>query len=182
MFGLTFVNLTARREESSMPASAIQGRHHQGQPTGLSMVKVTSWLQMGLVLYPLKSDFSGSPVIKQLIDAGIYVRVDLGDVQVAPSREDLQYSQKTIQGLVKHLNPVIDSMGSTLLADIQAAPDYFQAHLILRRFTGTGGYSSSSFREGIVKKLKGKLKWKGIDMHNDNRIPLVCFAPQERPN
>jgi len=138
-----------------------------------------SWLQMGLVLYPLKSDFSGSPVIKQLIDAGVYVRVDLGDVQVAPSREDLQYSQKTIQGLVKHLNPVIDSMGSTLLADIQAAPDYFQAHLILRRFTGTGGYSSSSFREGIVKKLKGKLKWKGIDMHDDNRIPL-CASPLKK--
>ena len=136
----------------------------------------SSWLQMGLVLYPLKSDFSGSEVIKQLINAGVYVRVDLGDVQVAPSREDLQYSQKTIQGLVKHLNPVIDSMGSTLLADIQAAPDYFQAHLILRRFTGTGGYSSSSFREGIVKKLKGKLKWKGIDMHDDNRIPL-CASP-----
>jgi hypothetical protein len=107
------------------------------------------------------------------------VRVDLGDVQVAPSREDLQYSQKTIQGLVKHLNPVIDSMGSTLLADIQAAPDYFQAHLILRRFTGTGGYSSSSFREGIVKKLKGKLKWKGIDMHDDNRIPL-CASPLKK--
>ena len=138
-----------------------------------------SWLQMGLVLYPLKSDFSGSPVIKQLIDAGVYVRVDLGDVQVAPSREDLQYSQKTIQGLVKHLNPVIDSMGSTLLADIQAAPDYFQAHLILRKFTGTGGYSSSSFREGIVKKLKGKLKWKGIDMHEDNRIPL-CASPLKK--
>jgi len=136
----------------------------------------TSWLQMGLVLYPLKSDFSGSPVIKQLIDAGVYVRVELGDVQVAPSREDLQYSQKTIQGLVKNLNPVIDSMGSTLLADIQSAPDYFQAHLILRKFTGTGGYSSSSFREGIVKKLKGKLKWKGIDMHDDNRIPL-CASP-----
>lgn len=138
-----------------------------------------SWLQMGLVLYPLKSDFSGSPVIKQLIDAGVYVKVDLGDVQVAPSREDLQYSQKTIQGLVKHLNPVIDSMGSTLLADIQAAPDYFQAHLILRKFTGTGGYSSSSFREGIVKKLKGKLKWKGIDMHEDNRIPL-CASPLKK--
>ena len=136
----------------------------------------SSWLQMGLVLYPLKSDFSGSEVIKQLINAGVYVRVELGDVQVAPSREDLQYSQKTIQGLIKNLNPVIDSMGSTLLADIQAAPDYFQAHLILRRFTGTGGYSSSSFREGIVKKLKGKLKWKGIDMHDDNRIPL-CAAP-----
>lgn len=135
-----------------------------------------SWLQMGLVLYPLKSDFSGSEVIRQLINAGVYVRVDLGDVQVAPSREDLQYSQKTIQGLVKHLNPVIDSMGSTLLADIQSAPDYFQAHLILRKFTGTGGYSSSSFREGIVKKLKGKLKWRGIDMHEDNRIPL-CASP-----
>jgi hypothetical protein len=138
-----------------------------------------SWLQMGLVLYPLKSDFSGSEVIKQLINAGVYVRVDLGDVQVAPSREDLQYSQKTIQGLVKHLNPVIDSMGSTLLADIQSAPDYFQAHLILRRFTGTGGWSSSSFREGIVKKLKGKLKWKGIDMHDDNRIPL-CASPLKK--
>jgi hypothetical protein len=131
-----------------------------------------SWLQMGLVLYPLKSDFSGSPVIKQLIDAGVYVRVELGDVQVAPSREDLQYSQKTIQGLIKNLNPVIDSMGSTLLTDIQSAPDYFQAHMILRKFTGNGGYSSSSFREGIVKKLKGKLKWKTFDMYDDNRIPL----------
>ena len=135
-----------------------------------------SWLQMGLVLYPLKSDFSGSEVIKQLINAGVYVRVELGDVQVAPSREDLQYSQKTVQGLVKNLNPVIDSMGSTLLADIQSAPDYFQAHMILRKFTGTGGYSSSSFREGIVKKLKGKLKWRGIDMYDDNRIPL-CVSP-----
>jgi hypothetical protein len=139
----------------------------------------SSWLQMGLVLYPLKSDFSGSEVIKQLINAGVYVRAELGDVQVAPSREDLQYSQKTIQGLIKNLNPVIDSMGSTLLADIQSAPDYFQAHLILRRFTGTGGYSSSSFREGIVKKLKGKLKWKAIDMHDDNRIPL-CASPLKK--
>jgi hypothetical protein len=70
-------------------------------------------------------------------------------------------------------------MGSTLLADIQAAPDFFQAHMILRRFTGTGGYSSSSFREGIVKKLKGKLKWKGIAMYDDNRIPL-CVSPLKK--
>ena len=135
-----------------------------------------SWLQMGLVLYPLKADFSGSDVIKQLINSGVYVRVELGDVQVAPSREDLQYSQKTIQGLIKNLSPVIDSMSATLLADIQSAPDYLQAHLVLSKFTKCGSYTSSDFREKIVKKMKGKLKWKGIDMAEDSRLQL-CAVP-----
>ena len=174
-------NLTAEErvkyENLEYKAGTIKGKNWAFKGEG------ESWLQMGLVLYPLKADFSGSEVIKKLINSGVYVRVEVGEIQVAPSREDLQYSQKTIQGLVENLTPVVDQMAATLLADIQAAPDYFQAHHVLSRFNRGGSHNSSDFRSGIIKKLKGKLKWGGFDMSEDSRLSLYSgtLAKDQHP-
>jgi len=133
----------------------------------------TSWLQMGLVLYPLRSDFSGNESIRKLINAGIYLRVDVGDVQIAPSREDLQYSQKTIQGLSKHMLPIFNALGDSLVKSVESAGNFYEAHRLLYKFARTGNYSSSDFRETIVKKMKGKLKWQGLDLFTDYELPLA---------
>ena len=80
---------------------------------------------MGLVLYPLKADFAGPNSVKELINAGVYVRVELGDVQIAPSREDLQYSQKTIQSLVKHLTPIVNTIVVPLCQELDMSIWFF---------------------------------------------------------
>jgi hypothetical protein len=132
-----------------------------------------SWLQMGLVLYPLKADFAGPNSIKELINAGVYVRVELGDVQIAPSREDLQYSQKTIQSLIKHLTPIVNTIGDELIKSVQGAPDIIAAYQIVRAFRRYGEYGSSNFREAVIKKIRPKLIWQGIPLNNDSELSLA---------
>lgn len=132
-----------------------------------------SWLQMGLVLYPLKADFAGPNSIKELINAGVYVRVGLGDVQIAPSREDLQYSQKTIQSLIKHLTPIVNTIGDEIIKAVQGAPDIIAAYQVIREFRRHGEYGSSNFREAIIKKIKPKLTWRGIALNGDFELPLA---------
>jgi len=132
----------------------------------------TSWLQMGLVLYPLKSDFSGPKPVKQLIDAGVYVRVNLGDVQIAPSREDLQYSPKTVNAIINHLKPVYEKLGDSLIEAVKASPDYLQAHFKLTEFR-RGDYGSSDFRNTVIEKVRKDLVWNGIPLRTDAVLPLA---------
>lgn len=131
-----------------------------------------SWLQMGLVLYPLKSDFSGPNSVKQLIDAGVYLRVNLGDVQIAPSREDLQYSPKTVNAIINQLKPVYEKLGESLITAVQSAPDYVQAHLKLTEFR-RGEYSTSDFRNTIIQKVRKDLVWKGLPLNTDGILELA---------
>ena len=138
-----------------------------------------SWLQMGLVLYPLKDDFAGPSSIRTLIKAGVYVRVDLGEVQIAPSREDLQYSQKTVQALIKHLTPVVQTLGDQLVAEIEKAPDFISAHKILRGFS-RGDYQSGDFRQSIIKKVKDKLKWNNIPLASDFTLELATAVEDKK--
>jgi len=132
-----------------------------------------SWLQMGLVLYPLKSDFTGPNSVKELIKAGVYLRVNLGDVQIAPSREDLQYSQKTVQSLVSHLSPIVAKIGDELVLAVANATDYIEAHKIVHKFRRYGEYGSSDFRDAVVKKVKPKLIWNKIPLSDDFELPLA---------
>ena len=131
-----------------------------------------SWLQMGLVLYPLRSDFSGPNSIKQLIHAGVYLRVNLGDVQIAPSREDLQYSPKTVNALVSQLKPVYEKLGESLVAAVKEAPDYIAAHRVLTGFK-RGDYQSSEFRRLIIEKVKKELVWNGTPLDLDGVLDLA---------
>lgn len=131
-----------------------------------------SWLQMGLVLYPLRSDFSGPNSIKQLIHAGVYLRVNLGDVQIAPSREDLQYSPKTVNALVSQLKPVYEKLGESLVTAVKQAPDYIEAHRVLTEFK-RGDYSSSEFRRLIIEKVKKELVWNGTALDLDGVLDLA---------
>lgn len=131
-----------------------------------------SWLQMGLVLYPLRSDFSGPNSIKQLINAGVYLRVNLGDVQIAPSREDLQYSPKTVNALVSQLKPVYEKLGESLVTAVKQAPDYIEAHRVLTDFK-RGDYSSSEFRRLIIEKVKKSLVWNDVPIDLDGVLDLA---------
>ena len=163
-------NLTAEEKESYAKID-----HKEGSVKGSNWVfrgDGNSWLQMGLVLYPLKSDFSGPAPIRKLIDAGVYVRVELGDVQIAPSREDLQYSQKTIQSLVKYLNPILDKLGEELVSAVQGAPNFIEAHKVLKQFN-RGDYSSSDFRQSIIEKHKKKLVWRNHPIDTNSTIELA---------
>lgn len=131
-----------------------------------------SWLQMGLVLYPLRSDFSGPNSIKQLIHAGVYLRVNLGDVQIAPSREDLQYSPKTVNTLVSQLKPVYEKLGESLVTAVKQASDYIEAHRVLTDFK-RGDYSSSEFRRLIIEKVKKSLVWNDIPLNLDGVLEIA---------
>jgi hypothetical protein len=163
-------NLTADEKESYAKID-----HKEGSVKGDNWVfrgDGNSWLQMGLVLYPLKSDFSGPAPIRKLIDAGVYVRVELGDVQIAPSREDLQYSQKTIQSLVKYLNPILDKLGEELVSAVQNAPNFIEAHKVLKQFN-RGDYNSSDFRQSIIDKHQKKLVWRNNPIDTNSTIELA---------
>ena len=100
-------------------------------------------------------------------------------MQIAPSREDLQYSQKTVQALIKHLTPVVQTLGDQLVAEIEKAPDFISAHKILRGFS-RGDYQSGDFRQSIIKKVKDKLKWNNIPLASDFTLELATAVEDKK--
>jgi len=91
----------------------------------------------GNVAYPLDAERLGSdsPVVKQLICAGIHLRMPLGTVMPTASREDLEYDVKTRANVVKVLKQAGREIALMLCAKVrEAASGEWERHNRARQF------------------------------------------------
>lgn len=90
---------------------------------------------MGNVAYDVQAtDFSYSrlnDVERQVIEWGVDLFVDIGDVEFVPSREKLAMTDKTIAGVRKYLGDAIKSIQEELEIQVQKAPTVWQARRML---------------------------------------------------
>lgn len=94
-----------------------------------------STVVMGNVAYDVQAtDFSYSKlsdVERQVIEWGVDLFVDIGDVEFVPSREKLAMTDKTVAGVRKYLGDAIKSIQEELEVQVQKAPTVWQARRML---------------------------------------------------
>lgn len=135
-----------------------------------------SHVVMGNVAYPINaSDFSWNKlddIERAVIDYGVDLFVDMGDIEFVPAREKLRYTDKTVEGCKKFMKDAIESIREHLEAQVQAMPTVWQArkmmndikHSILGkvRSLGTVMYQGKEISEyikfhALVQKLHPNL-------------------------
>lgn len=90
---------------------------------------------MGNVAYPITAhDFSYSKiddVERQVIDWGVDLFLDIGDVDFVPSREKLSYNDRTINGVKRYLKDAIASIREELEAQVATQSSMWKARRML---------------------------------------------------
>lgn len=102
---------------------------------------------MGNIGYPVSGDLAGSLYLSlperlrrtfyEVIDHGqgvVYATVDIGDVDIIPSREGLKSTDRTMHRLRRVLEDLHDSIRDTAHHVVNAAPSFAAAAIALSRF------------------------------------------------
>jgi hypothetical protein len=114
---------------------------------------------MGNVAYPIRAhDFSYNKlddVERAVVEYGVDLFVDIGDVEFVPSREKLSYTEKTIANVRKYLADAIKSIREELESQVLAQPSVWSARRMLH---------------DIKHSILGKVRSLGTVMYHDKEI------------
>jgi hypothetical protein len=102
---------------------------------GICKERGQSHVVMGNVAYPISaSDFSYNKIDdieRAVLEYGVDLFVDVGDVEFVPSREKLRYTDKTIVGVKKFLKDAIKSIREELESQVQSQPSVWAARRMM---------------------------------------------------
>jgi hypothetical protein len=111
---------------------------------------------MGGIPYPISSDqlrkVYRDEAIYELLEVGIDIYVNIGDLEVTASREELEYTKHTTDSLIKHLKAAVVAAAEQAAVAVVNAATYAEANAHYLRMT-----SSHKFW-GRVAKVR---QWKG---------------------
>lgn len=160
-----------------------QGWHYTGSGKSIAI--------MGNVGYDLTSSGMGGyasslpNAARVLLDLGVELEFEIGDLEIAASREGLQYKDVTKKAVLIRLNHMVAAIGQKFTADITAAPSLWAAHQLYGEiFEKLGSQNTRSLKDVI----DGHVKWKGkvintgrFDIANKEADPEVnVFRVYER--
>jgi len=122
---------------------------------------------MGNIPYPIDGyamdfDYREDKDLRTLLDLGIRLRVDIGDLEVAASREALQYTKSTKAALRKKLQEIVDALPTLLSKRFEECKSKWEAKCLYQASCGYGGFayhlSSIMDKTGISwKDAQGKV-------------------------
>jgi len=113
-----------------------------------------------------------SKVLRFIINNGVVVRFHIGDLEIAPSREALQYTDHTVNNIINRINQMIDEMEQCVIDKINNCKTEWDSKKMFIEFFGhdTYGYGSGLNESYIIKDLVlSRLNTKSgdyIDLHN----------------
>ena len=153
-----------------------------------------SFVRMGRLVYPvstqhLPSNFS--EILKSLLEAGVLINFSVGELDLAPSRETLKYTTKTVSSLFGELKAAADGMAKGILKEVNELPSEHQAIIKINELTRKayrgGGYSGSRterFSSKLAEKLDKKWTWQGKPLLHSTYEINKAFpaAPANYPN
>ena len=130
-----------------------------------------SFVRMGRLLYPIGTSHLPSNfnvLLKNLIESGIVLELNVGEVDLAPSRETLKYTTRTVSALFGELKKIADSLSTNLIKTVDQMPNEYEAILKVNELSARGYTThyhyrrdSSNFNKELAKKLDGKWTWQG---------------------
>lgn len=119
----------------------------------------TPYVVQGVVAYPLNRDQLEkhlSPAARALLRSPVDLYVPIGDVEVAASREALQYTKRTINNLSNHMENAANELGSVITKEVSEQKTAWDARrkvINLRR---------GNFKDIVDSMIdNGKILWNG---------------------
>ena len=130
----------------------------------------------GQIQYPInvrnmgKEFDEASPVVRELLNKSVLFEVNIGDVNIAPSREALSYDAKTNQNIIKAAEKILEELPVQIAETIQSSPSEYLARLqyadILNDLCLAGSYRHQTLVNYLLES--GKITWNGIDVSSKN--------------
>ena len=152
----------SRYGDLSKPSSVVEG-------DGWRMVnidrysKMRSYALMGNVAYPIDSVHLTDPIAKAIVESGVEVSFDIGDLQISASRESLQYTEITKRELNTRFNQIVEQLQDKFAKKIEKIDNIWDATIALGDINDFANVSS-----GLRNKLLESITWKGhkLDFYN----------------
>ena len=140
--------------------------------TGWKMVKGggSPRVIQGQIQYPISTRDMGkvfdnaSTAVQELLNRGVLFEVNIGEVNIAPSREALSYDERTSKNIVAAAERIVAELPGKLRGAIEGAATEYEAKLQYSSLIGdlTRGYNRGAIAKAV--KESGEIKWKGKDV------------------
>ncbi len=124
---------------------------------------VGSYARMGLVNYPLNSNWGASSAETSILSSSVIIDFPIGSLEITPSREALSYSKPTIEKIRERLKEVAEEVRVNLGQKIKDAKNLWDAKLIY--------YDIQHGEYGSFRDLVNKLDYNGISLSQIPRLP-----------
>ena len=122
-----------------------------------------SCVVMGDVRYPINySSFKLPDKLASMTMLPLELTIEVGGMQVAPSREALMYTPMTVKRLTAELENIFKTLGQVLKTKVEKATNWWDACLAANLFKHDWRYGSDM--EALLKRLRKDLKWQGHDL------------------
>ena len=132
-----------------------------------------SFVVMGDVKYPINySNFKLPDDLSVATVLPITFQIEVGGLQVAPSREALMYTPMTVKRLTAEIDKVVDNLEAVIEKRIKTAPTWWDACVAANVFT-LRGYSSDQRLDKLLKRIKSKVLWNGQKVDGMVSLPTV---------
>jgi hypothetical protein len=126
---------------------------------------------MGNVGYEIKPDsldLDYSDTLRDLLEIGIEIHFEIGDLEITPSRESLQYTDAVKKAVITKVKRIITELASIFKQQIATAPNLWEAKkAYAEAFERLGSGEKQTLRELI----DGKVEWQGTPI-KDGRFDL----------
>jgi len=158
-------------EGSSWKMIVINGPHIYKEPIGPRVIQ-------GQIAYPVSiramgATYDNAPnTVKELLNRNIIFTVDIGAVNIAPSREALTYDDKTCQNIITQVAKAVEEIPTQINLAIQNADSVWNAKLLyneIMRSLNTG-YSYNTLSQHISA---ANITYKGVDVSSMETIISV---------
>lgn len=123
----------------------------------------SSYVIMGDVRYPINySNFKLPDKVAIASQLHLTFDVEVGGLQVAPSREALMYTPMTIKRLTAEIEQVINTLADVIKHKVATAPTWWDACLASGLFKQDWRYGGDL--EKFIKKVRKDVKWQGHEV------------------
>jgi hypothetical protein len=83
-----------------------------------------------------KTNYSGHNEYQQLLSTGIQLNFEIGDLEMTPSREDLQYTKHTIAAIKAKLDEVLADISALVSEQLSKSPSLWEARRFFVKMMG----------------------------------------------
>jgi hypothetical protein len=123
-----------------------------------------SYVVMGNIAYPVNSSqMPYGSVAEKILDKGVHFTVDMGEVHMTPSREQLEYNDETIATIKRRCEEIASEVGIQVTKQLDECESQWDASLLAKRWRTkltNLNLDFSSSKWDIVKSIELEATWR----------------------
>ena len=176
----TIVGASKHELETINSASELKVKFEGNDWALVGGYRTTSFAVMGTVAYPLntKNIIGATAQHRLVLEAGIILKFNIGDFEVAANREAIGYDERTCINICAKLDNLINELGIQLQAKISSAKTEWEAQKLYNDIYRTGSYSD--YTGTVIKNLyTSKVTWKTIQLSGYKTFDRSDFCEKD---